>query len=110
MFFFSKLKTKDDEFDKPTYFQFLTCMMFYVFVKENINAAIIEVGIGGEYDHTNIIQLILNNFNHLLPYNFVNKFYLKKTYCMWNKLDWVRSLLYIRKYFRGYCVAKIWHN
>jgi folylpolyglutamate synthase/dihydropteroate synthase len=31
-------------------------MMFYVFVKEKVNAAVIEVGIGGEYDHTNIIQ------------------------------------------------------
>lgn len=41
---------------KPIYFQFLTCMMFYVFLKEKIDVAIIEVGIGGEYDATNIIK------------------------------------------------------
>jgi folylpolyglutamate synthase len=31
-------------------------MAFYVFAKENIDVAIIEVGIGGEYDYTNIIE------------------------------------------------------
>ena len=31
-------------------------MMFYVFSKENIDVAIVEVGIGGQYDQTNIIE------------------------------------------------------
>jgi len=31
-------------------------MMFYVFTRENVDVAIIEVGIGGEYDYTNIIE------------------------------------------------------
>lgn len=31
-------------------------MAFYVFVKEKIDVAIVEVGIGGEYDYTNIIK------------------------------------------------------
>jgi folylpolyglutamate synthase/dihydropteroate synthase len=31
-------------------------MMFYVFCKEGVQAAVVEVGIGGEYDNTNIIQ------------------------------------------------------
>ena len=30
-------------------------MMFYVFSQEKVQAAIIEVGIGGEFDFTNII-------------------------------------------------------
>jgi folylpolyglutamate synthase/dihydropteroate synthase len=30
-------------------------MAFYTFSKENVKAAIIEVGIGGKYDFTNII-------------------------------------------------------
>lgn len=40
----------------PAYFKFLTLMAFYVFVKENVDVAIIEVGIGGEHDCTNIIK------------------------------------------------------
>lgn len=40
----------------PFYFAFLTTMMFYVFIREKVDVAIVEVGIGGEYDCTNIIQ------------------------------------------------------
>lgn len=43
------------ENDMPPYFQFLTIMMFHVFIKSSIDVAIIEVGIGGELDCTNII-------------------------------------------------------
>ncbi|KAK9453034.1 folylpolyglutamate synthase [Dipodascopsis uninucleata] len=41
---------------KPVYFRFLTLLSFHVFVSENVDTAIYEVGIGGEYDSTNIIQ------------------------------------------------------
>ncbi|KAG7202509.1 hypothetical protein KM043_017072 [Ampulex compressa] len=47
---------KDHESDMPTYFKFLTVLMFNIFLEENIDVAIIEVGIGGEYDCTNIIR------------------------------------------------------
>jgi len=47
---------KDDESDMPAYFKFLTIMAFYVFIKEKVNVAIIEVGIGGLYDCTNVIR------------------------------------------------------
>ncbi|KAF6037837.1 FPGS [Bugula neritina] len=39
----------------PFYFKFLTLMAFKVFVSEGVNAAVIEVGIGGRYDTTNVI-------------------------------------------------------
>ena len=45
----------------PFYFSFLTTMMFYVFVHEKIEAAIVEVGIGGEYDCTNVIKCVSVN-------------------------------------------------
>lgn len=45
----------ENETDMPPYFQFLTIMSFYVFLNEQIDVAIMEVGIGGEYDCTNII-------------------------------------------------------
>lgn len=40
----------------PAYFKFLTVMAFYVFIKEKVDVAIIEVGIGGLYDCTNVIR------------------------------------------------------
>lgn len=40
----------------PAYFGFLTVMAFHVFMKENVDVAIMEVGIGGEYDSTNVIR------------------------------------------------------
>jgi folylpolyglutamate synthase len=39
----------------PAYFRFLTLMAFHIFIEEKVDVAIIEVGIGGHYDSTNII-------------------------------------------------------
>ncbi|OLY83654.1 Folylpolyglutamate synthase [Smittium mucronatum] len=41
---------------RPSYFRFLTVMAFHTYLREGVNAAIIEVGIGGEYDSTNIVK------------------------------------------------------
>jgi folylpolyglutamate synthase len=41
---------------KPAYFRYLTLMSFHVFLKEGIDAAVYEVGVGGEYDSTNIVE------------------------------------------------------
>ncbi|CAB1430570.1 unnamed protein product [Pleuronectes platessa] len=40
----------------PFYFQFLTLLAFHVFLQERVDLAVIEVGIGGQYDCTNIIR------------------------------------------------------
>ncbi|KAL8998324.1 MAG: hypothetical protein Q9188_006135, partial [Gyalolechia gomerana] len=40
---------------KPSYFRFLTLMAFHTYMSEGVDTAIIECGIGGEYDSTNII-------------------------------------------------------
>jgi folylpolyglutamate synthase len=40
---------------KPSYFRFLTLMAFHVFLREGVDAAIFEVGVGGEFDSTNIV-------------------------------------------------------
>lgn len=44
--------------DMPIYFQFLTLLAFRVFLAERVDVAIIEVGIGGEYDSTNILRKV----------------------------------------------------
>jgi folylpolyglutamate synthase len=40
---------------KPVYFRFLTLMAYHSFLQEGVDSAVIECGIGGEYDSTNII-------------------------------------------------------
>ena len=40
---------------KPVYFRFLTLMAFHTYISEGVDAAIIECGIGGQYDSTNVI-------------------------------------------------------
>ncbi|CAK7215406.1 hypothetical protein SBRCBS47491_002478 [Sporothrix bragantina] len=40
---------------KPFYFRFLTLLAFHVFLREGVRSAVVECGIGGEYDATNIL-------------------------------------------------------
>ncbi|CAJ2499914.1 Uu.00g027670.m01.CDS01 [Anthostomella pinea] len=40
---------------KPFYFRFLTIMAFRVFLAEGVRSAVVECGIGGEYDSTNVL-------------------------------------------------------
>uniref|UniRef100_A0AAZ3PI21 Folylpolyglutamate synthase n=1 Tax=Oncorhynchus tshawytscha TaxID=74940 RepID=A0AAZ3PI21_ONCTS len=55
---FSQLDaTKDSHgVNMPAYFRFLTILAFHVFLQERVDLAVIEVGIGGAYDCTNIIR------------------------------------------------------
>ncbi|PYH92338.1 tetrahydrofolylpolyglutamate synthase [Aspergillus ellipticus CBS 707.79] len=41
---------------KPQYFRYLTLMAFHAYISEGVDAAVIECGIGGEYDCTNVIE------------------------------------------------------
>lgn len=51
-------ETKDSSscVSMPAYFRFLTLMAFHVFLQEKVDLAVMEVGIGGAYDCTNIIR------------------------------------------------------
>ena len=42
--------------DKPSQFEFLTAMSFLYFARERVDWAVIEVGLGGRFDATNIIH------------------------------------------------------
>ncbi|XP_060838106.1 folylpolyglutamate synthase, mitochondrial isoform X1 [Rhopalosiphum padi] len=50
------LSKKSNEEELPAYFMFLTVMAYTMFVNEKVDVAIIETGIGGEYDCTNILR------------------------------------------------------
>lgn len=41
---------------KPGYFKYLTLLSFHVFMQEGCDCCVYEVGVGGEYDSTNIIE------------------------------------------------------
>lgn len=45
-----------DPHTKPQYFRYLTLMAFHTYISEGVDAAVIECGIGGEYDCTNVIE------------------------------------------------------
>lgn len=47
---------KEDAQDMPPYFKFLTLMAFHVFHAAQVDVAIVEVGIGGKHDCTNIVR------------------------------------------------------
>ena len=42
--------------EMPTFFEYITAMAFLYFAQQNVEIAIIETGIGGTYDGTNIIK------------------------------------------------------
>ncbi|KAI9783590.1 MAG: Folylpolyglutamate synthetase [Peltula sp. TS41687] len=44
-----------DVSSKPAYFKYLTLMAFQTYLEEGVDTAVIETGIGGEYDSTNIL-------------------------------------------------------
>lgn len=41
---------------RPIYFRFMTLLAFHVFISERVAATLLEVGIGGLYDSTNIVS------------------------------------------------------
>ena len=56
-FVLSKIKNIIEEFGlKPTYFEVLTAAAYYYFHSKEVNYAIMEIGLGGEWDAVNIGQ------------------------------------------------------
>jgi dihydrofolate synthase / folylpolyglutamate synthase len=47
-------------YDEPTEFEIITCAMFYYFAKEKVDFAVVEVGLGGTLDSTNVMQAFSN--------------------------------------------------
>ena len=47
--------SNDDLTIMPAYFNFLTVMAIHAFIEEEVDVAVLEVGIGGEFDCTNVV-------------------------------------------------------
>lgn len=47
------------ELGRLTWFEFITCLAFFYFYEEKVDVAIFEVGLGGRFDATNIIENVV---------------------------------------------------
>lgn len=54
---YDKLQAKcNDSIPMPPYFRFLTLLAFRIFTEEKVEVALLEVGIGGRFDATNVVK------------------------------------------------------
>ncbi len=44
----------------PTFFEFVTAMAFYYFAREKVDWAVVEVGMGGRFDATNVVLPVVS--------------------------------------------------
>ncbi|MDO8497561.1 MAG: Mur ligase family protein [bacterium] len=49
-------KMKDTEFGLPTYFEMIVAFAYYVFYKKRVEYVVMETGLGGLYDATNVVD------------------------------------------------------
>lgn len=50
----------EEGFNHPTEFEIITCLMFLYFYEEEVDYAVIEVGLGGKLDSTNVITPVIS--------------------------------------------------
>jgi dihydrofolate synthase/folylpolyglutamate synthase len=53
------------EFGRPTYYETLLAMTFVYFAQEKVDAAVIEVGVGGKLDGTNVIEPVASAITNI---------------------------------------------
>lgn len=63
-------KIIEEGYSHPTEFEILTCLMYLYLYRENVDFGIIEVGLGGRLDSTNVITPIISvitpiSFDHM---------------------------------------------
>ncbi|HED04217.1 MAG TPA: bifunctional folylpolyglutamate synthase/dihydrofolate synthase [Candidatus Fraserbacteria bacterium] len=62
----SRLAPLLDDLDQPpTQFEFLTAMACEQFARRQVDLAVIEVGLGGRFDSTNVVQPLLSLITHI---------------------------------------------
>ena len=51
---------KQNNMEEPTQFEMLTAMAFMYFREKNVDFVVVEVGLGGLYDATNVVEALVN--------------------------------------------------
>jgi dihydrofolate synthase / folylpolyglutamate synthase len=57
---YKAVKDKHGRKREPTFFEYTTAMAFYEFARQKVDVAVIETGMGGRYDATNVVTPILS--------------------------------------------------
>lgn len=57
--FFKKYKSEFDKLE-PSFFEITTALAFYYFIEQKVDIAVIEVGLGGRLDCTNVLRPLLS--------------------------------------------------
>ena len=70
------VKDKHGRKREPTFFEYTTAMAFYEFASQNVDLAVIETGMGGRYDATNVIKPVLSIITNI---SLEHRAYLGKT-------------------------------
>lgn len=52
---FEAVKKIENEHSRPTHFEFLAALTYYIFYKEQLDFAVVETGLGGLLDGTNVV-------------------------------------------------------
>lgn len=52
-------KVMEEGYSHPTEFEIITCLMFKYFYDEKVDYAVVEVGLGGRLDSTNVVSPVL---------------------------------------------------
>lgn len=50
------MKLSEDGFESPTFFEYMFAMAMYVFKEKNVDYIILETGLGGRLDQTNVVK------------------------------------------------------
>jgi len=55
-----RLRSEIEKSLEPTYFEFLTALAFFFFEEQRVDFAVMEVGMGGRFDATNVVKPALS--------------------------------------------------
>ncbi|MEW6078006.1 MAG: folylpolyglutamate synthase/dihydrofolate synthase family protein [Thermodesulfobacteriota bacterium] len=73
---YKAVKDKHGRKRPPTFFEYTTAMAFYEFARQKVDVAVIETGMGGRYDATNVLTPILSIITNI---SLEHQAYLGKT-------------------------------
>lgn len=51
----------------PTYFELMSCLAFLYFCEQNVDVAVLEVGMGGRFDATNVVNPVISVITTISP-------------------------------------------
>lgn len=60
-----EIRPQVDQAEKPTFFEFYTALAFKFFANEGVDFAVLETGLGGRLDATNVVKPVVCGFTNI---------------------------------------------